>query len=328
MEWFRLWSQRGRVARMHDRFCASNAGCGGRKHVVAIVLAAGQSTRFCSGAAAGTTPMEPKQLALLDGVPVAQHSIALLAKHVDEVVIVTNRACYSAMCEIIRACRSGASATTARIYITVQDTASRLESIGCGIAFVRNYLAPDTDTRLLFHDAARPFITTATVASLLTKAETVPYVQCVLPLTNGLFCKTSNRSVDRDQHVELCTPMCVQYELCEFFFTHFMSAPTSTITELTHSWESAPHVGRTSVDGFTLSRPCGANELIDLFTWFRVPICFVYGQHDELRKITVARDLTRLCVATPLAGLGAQQGFTQTRRNGADGLDDAAMTKK
>lgn len=267
---FRLWRHRGRVARLYDRFCASNAGCGGRKHIVGIVLAAGQSTRFCEKnetAASASASMEPKQLALLDdGLPVTQHSIALFAKHVDDLVIVTNTACYSAMCEIMRACTRAPTAR-ARICIAVQDTASRIESIGCGITFARNYLAPDTDTRLLFHDAARPFLTEATVQALLAKAETVPYVQCAMHLTNGLFCNNGGTSVDRDQYVELCTPMCVQYELCEFFYTQFMA-------------------------GVGAGAGADASEFIDFFSWYQVPTSFLYKRHEELRKITVSEDLS------------------------------------
>ena len=52
---------------------------------VGIILAAGRSSRFDS-------PI-PKQLYELNGKPIIQHSIDLLSKHLDRVIIVTNSLC-------------------------------------------------------------------------------------------------------------------------------------------------------------------------------------------------------------------------------------------
>ena len=52
---------------------------------VAVILAAGRSTRF--------NHLIPKQLYPLNGKPIMQHSIDILQKYVDDIIIITNSNC-------------------------------------------------------------------------------------------------------------------------------------------------------------------------------------------------------------------------------------------
>ena len=76
---------------------------------VGIILAAGRSTRFGQDV--------PKQLYNIDGKPIIEHSIKILEKFVDDIIIVTNSDCKDKI--------SG--------KVVVNDNDSRIESISKGL---------------------------------------------------------------------------------------------------------------------------------------------------------------------------------------------------
>ena len=117
---------------------------------IAIVLAAGTGSRFGSD--------EPKQFAMLDGRPVVLHSVDLFCSSddIDEVAVVTHPRYRDRMAQLLDDSRY------AKVTRLIDGGDERyLSSLNALAALLDE---PD-DTSLLFHDAARPWLS----AALLTK---------------------------------------------------------------------------------------------------------------------------------------------------------------
>ena len=161
---------------------------------VGIILAAGKSTRFGQDV--------PKQLYHIDGKPIIEHSINILEKFVDDIIIVTNSDCKDKI--------SG--------KVVVNDKDSRIESISKGLNQILDC------ENVLIHDAARPYITEKMIEELMESSQKNLHSQFYLPLINGLA-KINGSSwniPDRNDFIELCSPQITNYRVFKDIFYNYI----------------------------------------------------------------------------------------------------------
>lgn len=161
---------------------------------VGVILAAGRSTRFDSDI--------PKQLYPIDGKPIVQHSIDLLSKHLDKVIVVTNTICKDKI--------NG--------DVIINDTDSRLKSIKAALNQI------DTCDNILIHDAARPYINESMILELLESSNHNLHSQFYLPLVNGLAKLTTfgYKIPDRNDYIELCSPQITKFDIFKHIFNNYI----------------------------------------------------------------------------------------------------------
>ena len=161
---------------------------------VGVILAAGNSTRF--------SIEMPKQLYYIDGKPMVEHSIDILSKHLDRVVVVANsKIAHKIKCEVV-----------------VNNKDSRIASIAAALDTI-------TDCEnILIHDAARPFITDQMVIELLDSMKSNYHAQYYMKLINGLsmFNGATWDIPDRNQFIELCTPQITRFDYFKDVFTNLI----------------------------------------------------------------------------------------------------------
>jgi len=205
---------------------------------VAIILAAGNSSRFLSET--------PKQLYPINNRAVVSYSIDLLTKNFDQSVVVTNSRCYDQIKRFTP-------------YVLKNDIDCRLKSIEIALSF---FDETSNIENILIHDAARPFISQENIDKLFDSQQYYPYSQFYLKLINGLAKRTNSGYliVDRDDHIELCTPQLVNYDLYRSLFNMFVK-PKLT-------W-----------------------ELIPIMDTLKIEYNLIEGSLKDLRKITTINDL-------------------------------------
>ena len=161
---------------------------------IGVILAAGRSTRFDSNI--------PKQLYPINGKPIIQHSIDLLSKHLDKVIIVTNSECSDKI--------DG--------DVIINDVDSRLESIKVALNQI------DTCDNILIHDAARPYVTESMLLELLESSTKNLHSQFYLPLLNGLakFTSFGYQIPDRNDYIELCSPQITNFDIFKHIFNSYI----------------------------------------------------------------------------------------------------------
>ena len=152
---------------------------------VGIILAAGISTRFNKDIF--------KQMYSINGKRMIEYSIDAMYPVVDNLIIVVNSKC-------------NFSSKLPNVIVLVNDIPDRKASIQSGIRYLENFKSV---AKVIIHDSARPFVTSEHFRELLK----FPFAQYYLVLTNGLFCISEKRSVSRDNYIELCTPVCMDYSL-------------------------------------------------------------------------------------------------------------------
>jgi 2-C-methyl-D-erythritol 4-phosphate cytidylyltransferase/2-C-methyl-D-erythritol 2,4-cyclodiphosphate synthase len=132
------------------------------KHIVAMIVAAGSGVR-----AGGKLP---KQFADLAGRPMIAHSYDIFAAHpaiIETIVVVAEGQ------------QALAFAALGDVTIVVGG-ATRRESVANGLAVIHDA------THVLIHDAARPFLTTTVIDSLVAAIDTNEAAIPVLPVTDTL----------------------------------------------------------------------------------------------------------------------------------------------
>jgi 2-C-methyl-D-erythritol 4-phosphate cytidylyltransferase len=67
----------------------------------------------------------------------------------------------------------------------------------------------ETVKNVIIHDSARPFIQNYHINELLESMKENVYSQYYMKLVNGLLNIKTNQFVDRDDYVEICTPLCI-----------------------------------------------------------------------------------------------------------------------
>jgi 2-C-methyl-D-erythritol 4-phosphate cytidylyltransferase len=210
-----------------------------------IILAAGNSTRFNHKA--------PKQLYKINGKTILTHSVNALSE-LDEIIIVTNSKCAKTI-------KSPPISTNVkrRTIIVVNDKDCRLASIKAALKITDKHTQ-----NIIIHDAARPYIDTTHIKTLIKSSKTYAYSQYCLKLTNGLIKKNADNieCLDRDQYMELCTPLIVDYNLFNFIFKTYIDKP------------NREHY-----------------EALSVIDSFKIPYNLIEGSYKHLRKITTLDDI-------------------------------------
>lgn len=226
---------------------------------IAIIVAAGSGTR------AGT-PAGPKQYADLGGVPMLTRTLEAFASHgaIDHVLAVIRPN------DMLRY-QAAAQRVSGKLLPPVIGGASRQISVHNGL----EALLPHTPTRVLIHDAARPFVARALIDRVLVALETSPGALPALPVADTLKRADATRNV----------------------------AGTVDRTDL---WRAETPQGFRYPDILAAHRAAeasGRNEFTDdsgLAEWHGVTCALVDGEARNI-KITSAEDLSL-----------AQQSFSRT----------------
>ena len=165
---------------------------------IGIILAAGNSTRF--------NDETPKQLYLIDDKPVINHSIDILEKFLDDIIIVANTHCSDKI--------------KTEHTVLINDIDNRIDSIKAAL----DYIGEKEYDNIIIHDAARPFITTDIIVELLKSSKTYKHSQYYLELVNGLVRKneTGWEVAPREEFIELCSPQITDFRLFKDIFTNYI----------------------------------------------------------------------------------------------------------
>ena len=220
---------------------------------IGLLLIGGSGTRFDSNI--------KKQLYKYNSVHLFVYSLRKLLKTLDSVVIVTNSDCFNEVTKIIL---ESDDLNSENIYTVVNDIGDRLESMDVGLSFIHKHFSKDI-LNIVIHDGLRPFIQEKHITSLLSvvKDDTF-YSQYYLNLTNGLLKYENNQyeEVDRNDFIEICTPVCANFGLFNFLFSNYIKK------ERRICWEIIP--------------------LLDLL---KIKYDLLKGSSKSLQKITTKDDL-------------------------------------
>ena len=157
--------------------------------IIGIILAAGTSSRFKSDT--------PKQLYSINNKPIIEYSIDTMINLVDILIIVINK-------NIILP-----FSNTSKIVVLENNMNQRKASLNIAIKYIQDTF--QNTEKVLIHDSARPYITQSYFEELLKS--TSKYTQYVIKLTNGLYNIETNSPVNRDSYIELCTPICISFDI-------------------------------------------------------------------------------------------------------------------
>lgn len=219
---------------------------------IGLLLAAGTSTRFCHNI--------PKQLYKLNNdKPIIYYSIDLLISKCEQVIIVTNSLCIDEIKNIIFEFFLN---DIKKIHIICNDINCRLESIEKGLIFIDKNFSKNiwNWNNILIHDSARPFVPKQYIVNMTEQSNL--YSQYCIKLSNGLMDLKKSIVVDRDNYIELCTPILVDFDLYLFIFMNFISKKNRFVY-----------------------------EPIDILKLYKIPINICYGHNKFLRKITWFADV-------------------------------------
>jgi len=217
---------------------------------IGLLLSGGFSRRFGSDIL--------KQMYYYKSIPLFIYSLKILVNTLDMVLIVTNSFCFNDIKKIIE---NDDDLKKNKIYITINDIGDRLESIDVGLYYIKNVLK-ESISNLIIHDACRPFIKEKHIKDLLFSDSF--YSQYYFNLTNGLLKKNNDNyeEVNRDEYIEICTPICIHFALYDFLFSNYMKKERRIL------WEIVP--------------------LLDLL---KIKYELLEGDYKYIRKITIKKDL-------------------------------------
>ncbi|MHA6767249.1 bifunctional 2-C-methyl-D-erythritol 4-phosphate cytidylyltransferase/2-C-methyl-D-erythritol 2,4-cyclodiphosphate synthase [Sphingobium ummariense] len=159
---------------------------------VALLVAAGQGSRVGGDI--------PKQFRTIGGKAVLTHAFDALAAHsgVDEILIVVG-AGYK---------EESARLLADRAYTLVTGAESRRGSVRAGLEAIA---AQGGASRVLIHDAARPFLPPAVIDRLLGALEDRAGAIPVLPVADTLLRRTDGTTVDRVDLARVQTPQAFRF---------------------------------------------------------------------------------------------------------------------
>ena len=171
---------------------------------IGILLAGGNSTRF---------GIKYKQLFKLNGISLIDYSVKAMI-NLDYIIIVTNSNCYNEM--------NIKYSSNPKIKLLINDVDCRLESLSVGLEYIKEHIKDNC--KVIIHDSARPYVTDTHIQKLLDNTDNSPYSQYVLKLYNGLL-KINNlfEDINRDDYIELCTPLCINFNLGYFIFKNYIA---------------------------------------------------------------------------------------------------------
>jgi 2-C-methyl-D-erythritol 4-phosphate cytidylyltransferase/2-C-methyl-D-erythritol 2,4-cyclodiphosphate synthase len=164
--------------------------------MIGIILASGKSNRFNQSI--------PKQLYPINNKPIIDYSIEALSI-LDDVIVVTNSECYNQI------------NFDSKLLL---DTESRLDTI----KGVIKYLGNKSIDNIIIHDAARPFITTQHIQTLVDYSKESKHCQYYLKLVNGLAKRRGAgwEVADREDYIELTSPQITDWDLFKHIFSKWI----------------------------------------------------------------------------------------------------------
>ena len=176
---------------------------------IGILLSAGYGNRFSNDIL--------KQLYIIDDLPMILYSLKVLLNTLDYVVIIINKKCFDDVQKIVYE-----NSFENNVNIIINEINDRLESINTGLLFIKNNML-DIEN-IIIHDSARPFIKEKHIMDLTSKMNgEILYIQYYFNLVNGLLRKNKDgnyEETDRSEFIEICTPICANFELYEFLFSN------------------------------------------------------------------------------------------------------------
>jgi len=215
-----------------------------RSKNVGILLAGGFSTRFNNNV--------PKQLFKIDDKPVIIYSVDAMIKILDTIVIVTNDKCFDQITKLVSKYKS--------VMVLKNNINDRLESVAVGLNYF-NKQKSDIQN-VIIHDAARCFVQPDHFKNLITDCH---YSQYFLKLTNGLSQTNFIGDIDRDNYIELVTPLCVNFILGYYIFSNYIK----TENRITY-------------------------ELLNIVKLLKMPYRMIEGHYNFLKKITTIEDIEKV----------------------------------
>ncbi len=147
--------------------------------VIVLLLAAGTGTRFNHSL--------PKQLEQLDGKPLIEYSLKVFNDHeqVDEINIVTSDELIDRVTEISRPYRN-------KVKQIIKGGSTRSESSFAGLVSIKS----NVNSKVLIHDAARPFISPKIISECIEALDTYDAVSVAVPSNETTF-EVEEGQVDR-----------------------------------------------------------------------------------------------------------------------------------
>jgi len=147
--------------------------------VIVLLLAAGTGTRFNHSL--------PKQLEQLDGKPLIEYSLKVFNDHeqVDEINIVTSDELIDRVTEISRP-------YTNKVKQIIKGGSTRSESSFAGLVSIKS----NVNSKVLIHDAARPFISPKIISECIEALDTYDAVSVAVPSNETTF-EVEEGQVDR-----------------------------------------------------------------------------------------------------------------------------------
>jgi len=184
---------------------------------VGIILSAGTSSRFKNKL------KQYKQLFCIEDIPVIQYSITIMVNTLDKIIIVTNSKCYNEIINMVK--------NNENIIVVINDINCRLESIGKALDYINNNM--ENIKNVIIHDSARPFITEKHINKVLEANKKTFYSHYYLKLVNGLAKKNDRKYeiMNRDDFIELCTPICINYPIFNLIYKNYISKENRIFNE-------------------------------------------------------------------------------------------------
>ena len=213
---------------------------------IGVLLAAGIGSRF-------NLTGSPKQLYQLDGVPLLMYSFNAMKNIFNHILIITNTSCLEEINSLIKG--------NDNITVLINDINCRLESIETAINYIHKHIEARTIT---IHDSARPFVPMDYFDKLLQASHSYPYSQFSLGLVNGLGIMVEDQviPVDRNQYIEICTPLLSHFNLFYFIFKNYISKKNRIV-----------------------------HELLPILNLLKIKYNLINGSYKYLKKITFMDDL-------------------------------------
>jgi 2-C-methyl-D-erythritol 4-phosphate cytidylyltransferase len=220
-----------------------------------IILASGNSTRFGGSI--------PKQIYNLNNKLLIQHSIdSILPLNPIKIIIITNDNSLEKIKKLIN--NQYQSQTIFEIILNPDKNSHRLDSLELGLKYLKS-IKCDNDHKIIIHDAARPYVTTSYYQRLLNEIDDMVYIQYCLRINGGLINNKTFEFVDRDDYLEIVTPLIITYNVFQKIYYQYLSKD--------HNGERNNY------------------EFIPFLKQHNFPFKLITGTHKILRKITTLSDL-------------------------------------
>ena len=242
---------------------------------IGILLAGGKSTRF--NALSSSLINNSKlfyPISQLDNKLVIECSIdALINNNITYLVIVTNSLLYSRVQSLI--CEKY-DIHKEKILLVVNDIDDRLISLKVGIQSIHltkqwgygGRHVPHSH-HIVIHDGARPFIRQEHIDKLIQTftVDKCLFSQYCLKIYNGLYDIKNGKALNPINHIELCTPLCINYSILQQYADSVLQQ----------------YFNNSNSD----------NEFLTFIKNSSINIKYqlIYGKYNDLKKITVIDDV-------------------------------------